>query len=222
MKSSNFIIIFILLIAVVGGGALLLLQGNRDAREEETPADSTAENEQTMQAQTQTANSKADAYTSVPSEVANAELADGTTQATIVTSKGDILVELYGDIAPKTVSNFLFLSREDFYDNLTFHRVEPGFVIQGGDPLGTGQGGPGYTVEAEISDALKHEKGTLSMARLPDQVNPEKASSGSQFYITLEATPFLDGEYTAFGRVIEGMDIVESIQIGDVIEDVRI
>jgi cyclophilin family peptidyl-prolyl cis-trans isomerase len=140
--------------------------------------------------------------------------------ATISTSKGDILVMLYADKAPITVNNFVFLARDGFYDGLTFHRVEPGFVIQGGDPLGTGAGGPGYTVPAEIG--LPHTEGALAMARQSDAVNPERASSGSQFYITLAPTPQLDGAYTVFGQVIEGMDVVLSIEVGDVINTITI
>jgi len=117
-------------------------------------------------------------------------------------------------------SIFFFVAAQGFYDGLTFHRVEPGFVIQGGDPLGTGAGGPGYTVPAEIQ--LPHIEGAIAMARKADQVNPERASSGSQFYITLAPTPFLDGAYTAFGQVIEGMDVVKSIAVGDVIEKITI
>jgi len=141
-------------------------------------------------------------------------------EATISTAKGDIVVELDAGAAPKTVNNFVFLTREGFYDGLTFHRVDPGFVIQGGDPLGTGRGGPGYTVPAEIG--LEHVKGAVAMARLSDQVNPERASSGSQFYITLAETPHLDGAYTVFGEVVEGMDVVESISEGDVIQSITI
>jgi cyclophilin family peptidyl-prolyl cis-trans isomerase len=141
-------------------------------------------------------------------------------RATISTEKGDIVVDLDAGTAPQTVNNFVFLAREGFYDGLTFHRVEPGFVIQGGDPLGTGAGGPGYTVPAEIE--LKHVKGAIAMARRADDVNPERASSGSQFYITLDETAFLDGAYTAFGEVVEGMDVVESIAVGDVMNAVTI
>lgn len=140
--------------------------------------------------------------------------------ATISTAKGDIVVQLDASAAPQTVNNFVFLAREGFYDGLTFHRVEPGFVIQGGDPLGSGGGGPGYTVPAEIQ--LLHGEGAIAMARRSDQVNPDRASSGSQFYITLAATPFLDGGYTAFGQVSAGMDVVQSIAVGDVIEKIAI
>jgi cyclophilin family peptidyl-prolyl cis-trans isomerase len=140
--------------------------------------------------------------------------------ATISTAKGDIVVELDAGTAPQTVNNFCFLAREGFYDGLTFHRVEPGFVIQGGDPAGTGAGGPGYTVPAEIQ--LPHVEGAIAMARRGDQVNPTRASSGSQFYITLAPTPFLDGGYTAFGHVTEGMEVVQSIAVGDVIAEITI
>jgi len=140
--------------------------------------------------------------------------------ATISTAKGDIVVQLDASAAPLTVNNFVFLAKQGFYDNLTFHRVEPGFVIQGGDPTGTGAGGPGYTVPAEIQ--LPHIEGAIAMARRADEVNPTRASSGSQFYITLAPTPFLDGGYTAFGQVIEGMEVVQSIAIGDVIEKITI
>ena len=140
--------------------------------------------------------------------------------ATISTAKGDIVVQLDASAAPLTVNNFVFLAEQGFYDGLTFHRVEPGFVIQGGDPAGTGGGGPGYTVPAEIQ--LPHVEGAIAMARRGDEVNPSRASSGSQFYITLAPTPFLDGGYTAFGHVTEGMEVVQSIAIGDVIEKITI
>lgn len=141
--------------------------------------------------------------------------------ATISTEKGDIVIDLNANVAPKTVANFIKLAREGFYDDLTFHRVEPNFVIQGGDPKGDGTGGPGYEVDAELSD-LPHLAGTVAMARKPDQVNPQKRSSGSQFYICLAPAPFLDGEYTIFGQVRDGMDVVLSIQRGDVMQRVTI
>jgi len=143
-----------------------------------------------------------------------------TYTATISTAKGDVVAQLDAGAAPQTVNNFVFLAREGFYDGLTFHRVEPGFVIQGGDPAGTGSGGPGYTVPAEIQ--LPHVEGAIAMARRGDEVNPARASSGSQFYITLAPTPFLDGAYTAFGQVVEGMDVVKSIAVGDVIQTITI
>jgi cyclophilin family peptidyl-prolyl cis-trans isomerase len=140
--------------------------------------------------------------------------------ATIVTAKGEIEVELYTGDAPLTVNNFVYLAQSGFYDGLTFHRVVPGFVIQGGDPLGSGRGGPGYTVPAEI--VKPHPKGALATARTGDQVNPKRASSGSQFYITLAPTPHLDGGYTVFGQVTRGIEVVESIAMGDVIQQIVI
>jgi cyclophilin family peptidyl-prolyl cis-trans isomerase len=160
---------------------------------------------------------RADFYTAAPQMQIDPTR---TYQATIVTGKGDIVVALDPVAAPQTVNNFVFLARQGFYDGLTFHRVEPGFVVQGGDPLGTGVGGPGYTVPAEIG--LPHVEGAIAMARRGDQVNPERASSGSQFYIALESLPSLDGAYTVFGQVVEGMDVVRAIAIGDAIETVEI
>ncbi len=145
---------------------------------------------------------------------------DTTYRAVIHTKKGRIVCNLNPAKAPLSVTNFIQLARQGFYDQLTFHRVEPGFVIQGGDPKGTGTGGPGYTIPAEIG--LKHEKGALAWARLPDQANPQKRSSGSQFYITLENVPFLDGQYTVFGQTVEGLDIMSKIQRGDMIEKIEI
>jgi peptidyl-prolyl cis-trans isomerase B (cyclophilin B) len=135
--------------------------------------------------------------------------------ATIRTERGDIAVELDAVAAPLHTNNFVFLARQGFYDGLTFHRVEPDFVIQGGDPSGTGTGGPGYQIPAEVG--LPHHQGVIAMARKGDQVNPERMSSGSQFYITLKTTPFLDGQYSVFVRVIQGFDVVQNITRGDVI-----
>ena len=124
---------------------------------------------------------------------------------------GVIKAELYPEIAPNTVSNFISLAKKGFYDGLGFHRVIRGFMIQGGCPLGNGTGGPGYSIRGEFrnngfDNGLKHEPGVLSMARsmMPD-------SAGSQFFIMHQAAPHLDGEYAAFGRVIEGMDVVNRI-----------
>ena len=140
--------------------------------------------------------------------------------AIVETSKGTIEMELYPKNAPISVTNFKYLSDGGFYDGLTFHRVVPGFVAQGGDPTGTGSGGPGYTIPAEIG--LKHKKGAVAWARTGDEVNPQRRSSGSQFYITLEATPFLDGAYTVFGEVTKGMDIVTSLKQKDAIKSVKV
>jgi peptidyl-prolyl cis-trans isomerase B (cyclophilin B) len=135
-----------------------------------------------------------------------------TAVAVVETSMGTFEVTLNGKAAPKTVANFIKLSNDKFYENLIFHRIvkTTGFhLIQGGDPQGTGMGGPGYTVPAEIG--LKHTKGAIATARTGDAINPEKASSGSQFYIVTEDIAQLDGNYTVFGYVTKGMDIVEKI-----------
>lgn len=131
------------------------------------------------------------------------------TVATFETSLGSFQVTLDAKAAPLTVANFIKLANSGFYDNLTFHRVIAGFMIQGGDPKGDGTGGPGYTVPAEIG--LKHTTGAIAMARTGDAVNPTKASSGSQFYITLAPQTSLDGQYTVFGYVTSGMDVVTKI-----------
>lgn len=139
-----------------------------------------------------------------------------TYTATVVTAKGTIELSLNPKAAPNTVNNFVFLAREKFYDGLTFHRVEPKFVIQGGDPAGNGTGGPGYTIADETSSLL-HTEGALAMAK-----TAAPNSAGSQFYVTLAAQPTLDGRYTVFGAVTSGMDVVKNIAKGDVITSVTI
>ncbi len=138
---------------------------------------------------------------------------------------GDIALELFPADAPKTVEAFLKLAREGFYNGTTFHRVVPGFVVQGGDPLSKtlpagdprlGTGGPGYQLKAEFNKR-KHDRGVLAMARSRD---PD--SAGSQFYITLAPTPQLDGQYTVFGRVTSGMNVVDSIRVGDKIKTIKV
>ncbi len=126
--------------------------------------------------------------------------------ARIVTPLGDIVAELYADKAPQTVNNFVFLSREGYYDGVTFHRVIRGFMAQGGDPTGTGRGGPGYTFSDEFDPALRHDReGTLSMA------NAGPGTNGSQFFITHGPTPHLDNRHSVYGKVTEGMDVVLAI-----------
>ena len=122
-----------------------------------------------------------------------------------------IRLELYPETAPITVENFLDLVKKGFYNGLTFHRIISGFMIQGGDPDGNGMGGPGYSIKGEfksngVDNPLKHEKGVISMARSMDP-----NSAGSQFFIMHEAAPHLDGQYAAFGKVIEGLDVVDEI-----------
>ncbi len=142
--------------------------------------------------------------------------------AILDTDRGVIVIEFYPAVAPKTVENFETLAKKGFYNGLTFHRVVPGFVVQGGDPKGDGSGGPGYDVPAEISPAEKHLRGSVATARLGDAVNPDRKSSGSQFYICLEPQPGLDGQYTVFGGVIEGMGVVDKIQVGDKMKKVTL
>jgi len=142
--------------------------------------------------------------------------------AIVDTDRGAFVIELYPSVAPKTVANFETLSKKGFYNGLTFHRVVPGFVVQGGDPKGDGSGGPGYDLPAEISPAEKHLRGSVAMARLGDAVNPTRKSSGSQFYVCLEPQPGLDGQYTIFGGVVEGMNVVDKIQIGDHIKKITL
>ncbi|MCD4813526.1 peptidylprolyl isomerase [bacterium] len=131
------------------------------------------------------------------------------TEAAIQTGKGEIVFKFYPKDAPNTVANFTKLAQKGFYDGLTFHRVEPGFVIQGGDPKGDGTGGPGYTINAEFNKQ-SHITGAVAMARSMDP-----NSAGSQFYICLGRAPHLDGNYTVFGQVTKGMDVVQAIRVGD-------
>jgi cyclophilin family peptidyl-prolyl cis-trans isomerase len=126
--------------------------------------------------------------------------------ARIETDKGEMLIELFADKAPKTVNNFVFLSRQGFYDGIIFHRVIANFMAQGGDPTGTGTGGPGYKFEDEFDPNLKHDKpGMLSMANAGPNTN------GSQFFITHVPTPWLDNKHSIFGQVSEGMDVLMAI-----------
>jgi peptidyl-prolyl cis-trans isomerase B (cyclophilin B) len=138
-------------------------------------------------------------------------------RAVIATDKGSIELALYPEHAPITVNNFCFLAREGFYDGVTFHRVIANFMIQGGDPTGTGRGGPGYRFEDElVGNPLKHETGVISMANAGPNTN------GSQFFITHSPQPHLNGRHTVFGKVIRGQDVVDSIRQGDVMLSVTI
>jgi cyclophilin family peptidyl-prolyl cis-trans isomerase len=138
--------------------------------------------------------------------------------AVIETAKGTIKFELYEDLAPITTANFIELAERNFYDGLSFHRVEPGFVIQGGCPWGNGMGGSDKRIPLEVTPNLKHgEAGAVAMARSSD---PNSASS--QFYITLGNASFLDGNYAVFGRVTEGQSVVNSIRVGDKMTSVTI
>jgi peptidyl-prolyl cis-trans isomerase B (cyclophilin B) len=133
-----------------------------------------------------------------------------TYKAVIETSRGVIELELNPQHAPKTVNNFVFLARKGFYDGVSLHRVISNFMIQGGDPTGTGRGGPGYRFEDEVNEnPLKHETGVISMA------NSGPNTNGSQFFITHSPQPHLNGRHTVFGKVVRGQDVVDAIQQGD-------
>ena len=139
------------------------------------------------------------------------------TTATIQTNRGDIVLELHQDQTPNTVKNFVDLAEKGYYNGLTFHRVIPDFMIQGGCPDGTGMGGPGYKFADEFDPELRHDgPGVLSMANAGPNTN------GSQFFITHVATPHLDGKHSVFGRVVTGQDVVDAIQQGDSMETVTI
>jgi peptidyl-prolyl cis-trans isomerase B (cyclophilin B) len=142
---------------------------------------------------------------------------DAVYHATLETDKGDIDVDLFPEHAPKTVNNFVFLANEGFYDGTPFHRVIEGFVIQGGDPTGTGRGGPGYQFEDEVEgNPLTHDVGALSMANAGPNTN------GSQFFIARAPQPHLDAKHTVFGSVTEGQDVVDAMEQGDTIHTVTI
>ena len=140
-----------------------------------------------------------------------------TYSVTIATNRGRIELELYPQHAPQTVNNLVFLAGQGFYDGVTFHRVIANFMIQGGDPTGTGRGGPGYRFADEChGNPLKHERCVISMANAGPNTN------GSQFFITHLATPHLDGRHTVFGKVTSGEDIVDAIQQGDTMVSVKV
>jgi peptidyl-prolyl cis-trans isomerase B (cyclophilin B) len=137
--------------------------------------------------------------------------------ATFETSRGSIVCELFPQDAPATVNNFVFLAREGFYDGTVFHRVLNNFMIQGGDPTGTGRGGPGYKFEDELkNNPQRHQVGSLSMANAGPNTN------GSQFFITHVVTDWLDGKHTVFGRVLSGQDVVNAVKQGDTLNKVTI
>src|SRR5207302_8578122 len=137
--------------------------------------------------------------------------------ATLKTSRGEIVCDLFAKDAPKTVNNFVFLTKEKFYDGTVFHRVIADFMVQAGDPTGTGRGGPGYRFEDELkNNPHKHQVGSLSMANAGPNTN------GSQFFITHVVTNWLDGKHTVFGKVTKGQDVVNAVQQGDTLNSVTI
>lgn len=137
--------------------------------------------------------------------------AEDRPQVLLKTSKGDVLIELYEDEAPNTVANFISLVERKYYNGLIFHRVIKGFMAQGGDPTGTGRGGPGYAIKCECDkpNAVRHQRGSLSMA------HAGKDTGGSQFFLTFVATPHLDGKHTVFGQVVQGMENVDKLMARD-------
>ncbi len=191
MKLISFFTAAVLAVSAINSGAEVISSDDQLAQFRSTPA-------------------KAAATKYAPPTMA--DVGDTNEVAIISTPKGEMVVEFYPKLAPLHVANFKKLTKAGFYDGTTFHRVVPGFVIQGGDPnskdsdrSNDGMGGPGYTVKAEFSEVL-HEKGILSMARSQD-VN----SAGSQFFVCLGRTPHLDNKYTIFGKVIKGIDVVDAI-----------
>ena len=150
-------------------------------------------------------------------ELSRAEIDDNALPLVAIrTDRGTIRLELFEDDAPNTVANFINLAEKGFYDGITFHRVLPNFMIQGGDPTGSGRGGPGYRFADEFSPRGHDGPGTLSMA------NAGRDTNGSQFFITHKATSWLDGKHTVFGRVTEGMDVVNRIERGDTMRKVEV
>lgn len=142
---------------------------------------------------------------------------DRTYRVRMETSKGSIYIDLYPEHAPKTVNNFVFLAREGFYDGTVFHRVIPDFVVQGGDPTGSGRGGPGYRFEDETEgNPLTHQAKVMSMANAGPNTN------GSQFFITLAPQPHLNGRHTVFGAVVEGQEVVDAIAQGDTLNSLEV
>jgi len=145
-----------------------------------------------------------------------AETLKGLTRCVMATNKGDITIDLFPDAAPNTVANFYVLAKDGFYDGLSFHRVIPGFVAQGGCPEGTGTGGPGWRIACETrGNPHKHLAGALSMA------HRGRDTGGSQFFLVLAPQPHLDGQHTVFGQASSGMDVLQKLEMGDEIQSVR-
>lgn len=141
--------------------------------------------------------------------------------AVIATKKGKIVLELFPADAPWHVANFKYLADKGFYRGTIFHLIYPGYVVQGGGPINNPNGGPGYTLPPEFN-ARQHEVGTLGMARLPDEINPGRESNGSQFHIVIGDSPHMNGSYTIFGKVVQGDDVVASLERGDTIENIAV
>lgn len=194
---KNFYIVSVIIVLVVGGLIFLISSGG-----DEKSSPTVNKNETMKNSESESMSQKQ--YSKAPEILTEAERIGK--KARFETNQGSFTITLFGDKAPKTVSNFIFLVKDGFYDDLIFHRVLADFMIQGGDPDGVGTGGPGYRFEDELDDSLTFsKKGILAMA------NSGPATNGSQFFITVAPTPHLNGLHTIFGEVIEGYDIVEKI-----------
>src|SRR3989338_7641534 len=187
--------------------ALLLLGAGCTASDQDPLGEDTTAEDLTLNLEEETA------MTGFPGILAAEEITGKVIRVT--TPKGEIVFELFEDTAPKAVSNFVSLTNSGFYNGLTFHRREEGFVIQGGDPNGNGTGGPGYKFSDELNDSYTYERGIVAMA------NSGPNTNGSQFFIMLDDTP-LPKAYSIFGRVTQGMDVVDAIAVGDVMTQVTV
>lgn len=198
---------------VVGGAFAIGISSHQQKQTDETLKDSYNTEDNILGTKTMAeSDSKLNKYSAAPGELPKDQITNK--KSIIKTNKGTIEIELYADDAPLAVSNHIFLAKDKFYDGLTFHRREEGFVIQGGDPAGTGTGGPGYNFEDEPV-MKEYDEGIVAMANAGPDTN------GSQFFIMLSDYP-LPPQYTIFGKVTSGMDIVKQIQVGDVMESVEI
>lgn len=209
MNTDRIIAIVILAVIVIGGIGLIYWSQHKSS----TPPSQVAQQQQQPKQPSSVAQPAHTAPTGA--EVQDAK-AHGTYHIRIETAKGDIEVDLRGDLLPLTVANFVKLAKSGFYDGLTFHRVED-WVIQGGDPRGDGTGGPGYSINLETDSQLKNVRGAIAMARSQDP-----NSAGSQFYILKTDADWLNGQYAVFGNVTKGMDVVDKITVGDVIDKIVI
>lgn len=203
MNTDRIIAIVILVVIVIGGVGLIYWSQHK----------SSGPRNQITQPQQPSPAAKPAHAAPTGAEVQEAKT-HGTYHVRIETAKGDIEVELRGDLLPLTVANFVKLAKSGFYDGLTFHRVED-WVIQGGDPRGDGTGGPGYSINLETDSQLKNVRGAIAMARSQDP-----NSAGSQFYILKTDADWLNGQYAVFGNVTKGMDVVDKITVGDVINKI--
>lgn len=208
-KTYVLLLIMMLAIGLLMSGCGQNAGDNNIDRDRNETTDQEHNNDDQQNGEEQAYNSQT-AYSNDTNPVVTIEMEEG----------GLIKVELYPDLAPNTVNNFISLANDGYYDGVIFHRVIKGFMIQGGDPLGNGSGGPGYSIKAEFTNSghpndLSHERGVISMARRGAQ-NPQQDvlfydTAGSQFFIMHEDSQFLDGNYTSFGKVIEGIEVVDAI-----------